>query len=274
MSYETDATALMAEIKKLNADRDAEHKITYNTAMLKIIAEAVKEAPEMNSHIHFNEKLVAGTIKQFDNIDISVPMILPSGQMMTVTMFDIGNKKIDEITDYIADVRRRMENTNLSQTMYEVSIENTMNYLKKGKPVKVALRLLGAFTGKGKITTLHGKEKKNYDAIPRSVRLTKDDLRQGTLTVSNIGSVYRNGKVKTNLINCVKPQVCAVCLDSLFDKQELKKDENGNIDIVNKKYLSMCVSFDHRVIDYDMIVPFFKKLDEVTADPSILEQWV
>ncbi len=273
VSYETDVTALLAELKKLNSERDLEHKITFNTLMLKLIAEAVKCAPEMNAHIHFNAQYVAGSIKQYDNIDISVPMLLPSGQMMTITMPDMDKKSIDEITDYIADVRRRMDKTNLNQTMYDVSIENTMNLMKKGHVIRTVKRLLGAFTGDSKITVLKGKEKKAYEDIPRTERLTKDDMRQGTITVSNIGSVYRKGNVKTNMINCVKPQVCAICIDSLFNKQVLEKDDKGNIDIADKKYLSFCVTFDHRAIDYDMIVPFFEKMDEFAENPSLIEQW-
>ncbi len=46
----------------------------------------------MNTHLKFNRKLVRGKLIYFDHIDISMPMILPSGEMMTVNMHDMGNK--------------------------------------------------------------------------------------------------------------------------------------------------------------------------------------
>ncbi|HBM99439.1 MAG TPA: hypothetical protein DD413_08440, partial [Ruminococcus sp.] len=134
MTYDADVTELFKECKKLNADcTDKSKKITINTVMIKILCEGLKAAPKMNTHLVFNRKLVRGTLKYFDHIDVSMPMILPSGEMMTVNMHDMGNKTLSEMTAAINDTARRAKNSNMEEVMFEVSLDNTLTGLKQGK---------------------------------------------------------------------------------------------------------------------------------------------
>ena len=192
--YEPDVTEFMKAYKKLNLNRSGVDKISINTLILKVICEGLKAAPAMNAHMHFNRKLVRGSIDTFKNIDISMPMILPNGEMMTVNLHDFEEKNLDEMTDYIQDVYRRAENTDLNEAMFEVSLDNTLTALKSGKIGQAVCRLIGSKTGKHKVNTLHGAAKKAYESIPVEDRLTKRDIEQGTVTVSNLGSVYRAGR--------------------------------------------------------------------------------
>lgn len=73
---------------------------------MKIICEGLKAAPSMNTHLLFNRRLVRGCLKYFDHIDVSMPMLLPDGQMMTVNMRDMGNKTLSEMTAAIVDTER------------------------------------------------------------------------------------------------------------------------------------------------------------------------
>ena len=59
-------------------------RITFNTVMMKAICEALKSAPEMNAHIKFNRKLVRGEVTTFDQIDVSMPCILPDGSKIEI----------------------------------------------------------------------------------------------------------------------------------------------------------------------------------------------
>ena len=112
--YEADVTDILPVVKALNANcKSREEKITLNTVMMKIICEGLKAAPSMNTHLLFNRRLVRGFLKYFDHIDVSMPMLLPDGRMMTVNLQDFQNKSLLAMTDYIADVTRRAENTNL-----------------------------------------------------------------------------------------------------------------------------------------------------------------
>ena len=273
-TYDAEADGLLTELKKLNAARPKERKITVNTLVTKMIVEGIKESPELNSHITYSPKSVTGVIRQFDNIDISMPMILPDGRMMTITMVDFDKKNIDEMLDYIDDVRRRMMKTNLAHTMYEVSLEETLGLVKQGKLLNIAQRLKGAFIGKGRIHILHGSERRQYESIPRSERLTKDDIRQGTVTITNIGSLYRTGKVTSHIINLVKPQVCAFCINAVKTVPTPVKKADGSVDIENKRILPVTLAIDHRAIDFGMCVPMLEKFDEICANPSVIYDWV
>lgn len=110
--------------------------------MIKVICEGLKEAPKMNCTLKFRRKLVRGTLKYHDNIDVTMPMILKSGEMMTVNMHDMGNKSLTEMTDAINDTIRRANNSDMNQVMYEVSLDNTLTGLKKEN----LSRLLNDFT--------------------------------------------------------------------------------------------------------------------------------
>ena len=272
--YEPDVTAFFAEYKRLNRNRSGDDKITLNTLMLKVIAEGVKAAPIMNSHIEFNRKLVRGRIDTFENIDISMPTILPNGEMMTINLHDFGEKDLDEMTAYINDVRRRAEKTNLAEAMYSVSIDNTMKNLRKGKIFQTIGRIYGANVGNSKAKHMHGKQKREYEAIPATERLTLDDLKQGTITVSNIGSTYLGQKGAMALLEIVPPQVCAISVGAVQDKPMVVKDSKGNKDIEARSVLPLCIAFDHRALDFADIVPFMKRLDEIFEDPTVIHSWI
>ena len=125
---------------------------------------------------------------EFDEINISMPMLLDSGEMMTVNLHNMQDKNLRDIRDTLADVQRRAKNSNMSQVMYDVSLNDTLQGLAKGKLVQTISRLIGSKTGKYKVKTLSGKSKKEYYDIPEYDRLTKYDIEQGTITVSNLGS--------------------------------------------------------------------------------------
>ncbi len=271
--YEPDVTAFMKEYRKLNRDRSGADKISVNTLMLKVISEGLKAAPIMNSHIRFNRKLVRGEIHTFEDINISMPMILPNGEMMTVNLHNFENKNLDEMTDYIHDVARRAENSDLNEAMFEVSLDNTLTALKAGKIKQTIYRLIGSKTGKHKVKTLHGEAKRAYESIPATERLTKRDIEQGTVTVSNIGSTYRGQKGATALLEIIPPQVSAFAVGAVQDKPVVVTDAFGNKQVEARQILPICIAFDHRALDFGDIVPFLKTLDRIFENPEIIHTW-
>ena len=107
-NYEPDVTEFMIEYQRLNENCAPEDKITLNTLMLKIIVEGLKADPAMNAHIDFDRKLVRGEIHTFEDINISMPMVLPNGEMMTINLHNFENKNLNQMADYIKDVNRRV----------------------------------------------------------------------------------------------------------------------------------------------------------------------
>lgn len=269
--YEADVTDLMTEFKKLRST--SKTKITLNTVLMKAIIEGLKAAPVMNSHLNYNRKLVRGELKTFEDINISMPMLLPDGRMMTVNLRDFQNKSLLAMTDYIADVTRRAENTNLNEVMFDVSLDNTITGLKQGKVKQTVRRLIGSKTGKHKVHTLRGAAKKAYYSIPEKDRLTKKDIEQGTVTISNLGSLYRGQSGYGTLIEIVPPQVCAFALGAVQDKPVVVTDKFGNKTIEARQILPITVVFDHRALDFGDVIPFLKKMDSIFAHPQVIQEW-
>ena len=269
LTYEADVTELFKECKKLNEGvTDKSKKITINTVMLKIICEGLKAAPKMNTHLKFNRKLVRGKLIYFDHIDISMPMILPSGEMMTVNMHDMGNKTLTQMTEAINNTSMRAKASDMNEVMYEVSLDNTLTGLKQGKVLQTIRRLIGSKTGKHKVKTLSGQAKKDYYSIPTTERLTKHDIEQGTITISNLGSIKRDFKGCCTLLEIIPPQVVAIAINSA---QQRPVVVDGEIKVGTVMPISICM--DHRALDYGDIVPFYNKLDEIFANPQIIQEW-
>lgn len=272
--YDADVTDFMKELKALNAERAKEDRFTVNTVILKVIVEGLKAAPMLNSTIEFNRKLVRGRLDLHDDINISMPMILPNGKMMTINLHNFENKSLTEMTAYIQDVVRRANNTDLTEVMFEVSMDNTLKALRKGHIGTVINRLIGSKTGKHKVKTLTGKAKREYYAIPEKDRLTFRDIEQGTVTVTNVGSVYRYQKGQVSLLEIIPPQVGAFCIGGIQERAGVKTDENGNKVFDARQILPICMAFDHRAVDFGEVAPFLVKCDEIFANPSVIRAWV
>lgn len=265
--YEADVTELFSLFRVMNSEYNT--KVTFNTLMLKIITEGLKAAPVMNSHINFNRRLVRGQINTFENINISMPAILPDGKMMTLNLRNFENRDLDDMTAYINDVTRRAQNSNLNEALFSVSLHDTLQSLRKGRILKTVYRLVGSKTGKHRVRTLSGKEKREYEAIPETERLSFRDLEQGTVTVSNIGSTYPGQKGAMALLEIVPPQVCAFGVGAVQKKPAVTDDNKIEI----RQILPVCIAFDHRALDFGAITPFIKKLEEIFENPEIIFSW-
>lgn len=275
MGYEADATDFIKELKKINESiENKSDKITVNTAMMKVICEGLKEAPKMNTTLDFKRKLVRGTLNYHDNIDVSMPMILKSGEMMTVNLRDMGNKSLSEMTAQINDIIRRANNSDMDETMYQVSLNYTLEGLKKGNIIGALNKLFGSkMPGPHKVSNLSGSRKKEYYSIPVEDRLTRRDIEQGTTTITNLGSVYREQQGACYLLEIIPPQATAFAINAIQRRPVVKTDEDGNEKIEIRSILPVTVAIDHRVLDYGDCVPFFKKLDEIFKNPSIIQKW-
>lgn len=270
VTYNPEVTELLKVLNEINEGSDKSTKISINTVMLRVIVEGIKACPKMNSHIEFNRKLVRGCVKEFEEIHISMPMILKTGEMMTVNIHDMHKKTMGEMRDEIADTVRRANNSDMNEVMFEVSLDNTLNGLKQGKIAQTVNRLVGSKTGKHRVKTLSGQAKKEYYSIPESDRLTKHDIEQGTITVSNLGSVCRDWNGDCTLLEIIPPQVCAIAIGAI--QKIAVVDDNDEIKAGKK--LPLTIAFDHRALDMGDIVPFINRLNEIFANPQVIKEWV
>ncbi len=270
VTYEADVTQLMEELRLWNEEKAKSQKITVNTALMKILVEGLKACPKMNGHIEFNRKLVRGKVTTMENIDISMPVILKTGEMMTLNIHNMESKSLSEIRDAIADSIRRANNSDMNEVMFEVSLDNTIQGLKKGRLLQTIFRLIGSKTGKHKVRTLSGAARKSYYSIPENMRLTKHDIEQGTITISNLGSLYRDWRGQCTILEIIPPQLVAIGIGSVQRKPVC----NAQGKVITAEILPITVAFDHRALDMGDLVPFFNRLDEIFSDASVVKEWL
>ena len=189
-------------------------------------------------------------------------------------MQNMENKALSEVTDTLNDTIRRANNTDLNEVMFEVSMDNTIKGLKKGKVKQTIRRLYGSkMPGKHKVKTLSGREKKKYYSISKKDRLTKYDIEQGTTTISNIGSIGRTHKGTCYLLEIIPPQTTAFCIGAVQRKPWVVTDENGNEKIEIRSILPLTCAIDHRSLDYGDCVPMINRLNEIFNDPAVIQKW-
>ncbi|MGN0516885.1 2-oxo acid dehydrogenase subunit E2 [Eubacterium sp.] len=270
VTYNPEVSGLLKVLEEINTNCSKETKISINTVMLRIIVEGLKACPIMNSHIEFNRKLVRGSIKTIEEINISMPMILNTGEMMTVNMHDMHKKSMSQMRDAIFEVSRRANASDMNEVMFEVSLDNTLTGLRQGKVVQTINRLVGSKTGKHKVKTLKGKAKKDYYSIPEENRLTKNDIEQGTITISNLGSICRDWNGECTLLEIIPPQVCAIAIGAIQRVAVVNDDDS----ITAGRRLPLTIAFDHRALDMGDITPFINKLNEIFGNPQIIKEWV
>jgi len=146
--------------------------------------------------------------------------------------------------------------------------------LKKGYFLKAIRALLGSAFGKSQTPKHSRKELEAYNRIPVEDKITAQDLMPGTITISNIGSIYKEQKGFMGILEIIPPQVFAVGIGSIQEKAGVMKDEKGDKIIRIRKVIPMCLAFDHRALNFGEIVPFMQKLDYVFENPKLLSKWL
>lgn len=245
-SYEPDIT----EFEK--RWRDTGKTVSFNTLMMSTIARALKEAPKMNAHFSFNRWLVTGHLEIKESVDISMPAVLPDGRMMTLNIHGCESKTPEELQACIDDSLRRAEASSLDDAMMDTAMKNTYAALWHGRVITAIGRLIGKLLHPECANTLKGKKRREYLARPTTERLGTGDIEQGSITVSNFGSLYKNLRGRPLLLEIVPPQVVAIGIGAI---------QTENV----KKILPICIAFDHRVLDFGDVVPFIRKMDELLA---------
>jgi pyruvate/2-oxoglutarate dehydrogenase complex dihydrolipoamide acyltransferase (E2) component len=90
----------------------------------------------------------------------------------------------------------------------------------------------------------------------RSKRLSPDELRGGTFTITNPGAF--GAVLATPIIN--QPQVAILDLEAVVKRPVVVTDANGNDSIAIRPMTYLCMSWDHRVLDGALAAQFLSKL--------------
>ncbi len=234
--------------------------VTMNTLILKIITEALKKAPKMNATMQYSSFLAAGRLELHDEIAITLPMTFPNGKIMSVRMHHFEDRTLRQMQREIDQVSEKAKHTDLNSVLQPLAVKHTARLIMKGQ-LKTGLgRLLGC------VQQILAKEQ-YYSATPGE-GLEEADFLPGTITVSNMGSLYPKMKGFPSLIEIVPPMVCAIGLGAI---QEKALAGNG---IYAGLVLPVCIVFDHRALDFGDIIPFIKELDRISETPEIVREWL
>lgn len=271
--YEPDITDFYDEFKKLVKDRSRTgYKTSFNTIMIKVIMEGLLKAPELNAYVEYNHKKAEGVIHILDSINISMPWLLPDGRMITPIIHNAEKMSVNEISEYMLNLQMRIERTNIDEMLYKAVYADTVNELKH-LHLSVIRRILASGVGRNRIRGLKGVEKDDYYRMSEKEHLTEKDILSGTVTVSNIGSLYKEQKGFFALLEVIPPQVFAVGIGSIQEKPGVVLKPDGRKELGIRKMLSMCLAFDHRAFDFSSVIPFLKRLDEIFNMPEIIHKW-
>jgi pyruvate dehydrogenase E2 component (dihydrolipoamide acetyltransferase) len=271
--YEPDITDFYDEYKKLAKDKEKNgNKISFNTIMIKTIVEGLKAAPELNALIKYNHKKGEGTVQICSDINISLPWLLPDGRMITPVISNVESKDLVDISKSIAEMGKKIANTNVDELLYRAVVTDTLKELGSFH-LGIFKRILAAKVSFHSIKGLSGQDKKDYYLIPEDERLTDGNLVSGTVTISNVGSLYKEQKGHLGLLEIIPPQIFAVGLGAIQEKPGIFMKDNLHKEIGIRKFLPMCLAFDHRAVDFNALTPFLKKLDEIFAWPILIRNW-
>lgn len=247
--YEPDVTDFIDEFKSLKSKDDSFKNISINSLMLKIFSEGLKFAPKLNAHISYNHSTGEGQIRTIKDINVNMPWILPNGKMMTISINNIEDMSLYEINKYIKDdlgkIISNMDSKSLSKSFLDKINYNTIDNIINGED-----------------TLLEDDENESKSKLPLEI---------GTITISNIGSTYKDQRGAIALLDIIPPQVCVIGFGAILEKPGVYIDENGEKSIGIRKTLPICLAFDHRALDFGEMIPFMKKLDSIFENPNILK---
>lgn len=252
--YEADVTKFYEEFKQLA-------NISFNTILLRVIVEGIKSAPQMNAEIRYNTFLLSGRITIKEKININMPVLLPSGEMITVNLRDIGSKPLAAMEKQIADIMEQVRTSDMERSLLRVGLKDSLRNLRKGKVRKVIGRSLGAI--------LYSDNSQRS----KGVILNRKMLDQGTITVSNLGAAIKGTQGRIGLLDVIPPQVCVIGIGVLQEKPGVyqMKDKKSAIGI--RKILPITIAFDHRALDFGEVAPFINHLEEIFQNPKSMRTW-
>jgi len=267
-NYEPDVTEFWDTYLALRKSDPQWADITANSLLLYVITQGLVACPRMNGHLHFN---LTGRVELYDNIDITMPMVLPEGGMMTFKIQGCERHSLGQLQEAVDDMRRRLNNSCLEKVMVLPALDDTVHRLLHGQPVTAVARAYHSMFGPCRIPWKTVFKKETH---AEQDRLSRQDLEQGTVMVTNFGSVYKGAYAPPAMLTLIPPLICVVGIGGLVERPGVATTPDGVKVTAPRKYIPFQIIFDHRAINYADIVPFMQRLDEIFARSEDLAGWI
>lgn len=273
--YEPEITDFWNEYLKIKDKfQEKDINLTFNTLILKTIAEVMKSAPHLNAHIEYKYVGGVGKITTFDYVDITMPYQHDNGMLIPLVLHNVDTKNLSELSFDVEDLLQKYEVSPVVEALNDLSYEETVRDLFKGKVRDFIARILYSTYGNHKVARATKEEQKQYrkDVAAGKV-LTRNDVGEGTMCVSNWGSLYKGFNGIPTTAPPVPPCVFTILMGAVKEKKELQLDEKGNVVEVTRMFLPMNLLFDHRIGGFGVLMPFVKRMDEILNSPEIINEW-
>jgi len=265
-----DVTDLMPFISELKKDPEyAGVRITFNAVMLKVIATAIKEAPELNAYIQYNKSNNTGEVIVLEDVNIAIPVITEDGRTITPVLKQVDKKSIKEICIDMENLWKRIKKTNIDLLLFEAGKKDTIEQLKKGH-LGMLKRVFANFIGKTKIKLPTKEEQMEYAKILAEEKLTAQDILCATILVSNIGSAMPELRSHIGFLEIIAPQSTVIGLTAVRKVPVVVTNATGKDEIQIRQIVPMTIYCDHRGIDFSTGINFTKKCIELSKNPQKL----
>ena len=275
-NYDPDVTALWQEYERLK--KEVSYPLPFNTLMMKVLVECLKQAPRLNAHFDYNHTSSSGRLIIKKHIDVSMPVCFENGETFTVKIRELEDKSLEEIARQIELTKARLENTNFKKVLFNVAGQRMFGYAVKGRLITTFAQFIAAYTGKGKIakfSKLFRKKSYRHEGYkkdgPGSLRV--EDFTEGTVCFTNWGTLYEGLKADITYIPPLYPQVFMFGTGRVKEVKDVFRNEKGELDLRMKKVLPVMMVFDHKIGGAADLMPFIKKLDEILEHPEIIREW-
>ncbi len=215
-------------------------KITLTHVMTLIVGRAIaQEIPELNCFIR------RGKVVQRPQLDATVSVLLPGGQMGSVKVENAGHLTVSELADIMQQKITRSRQGNENKTMQSKDMLSSIPW-----PFRVWLYRLY------KIITIHWGL-----SIP-FLGLSANSF--GSYVISNIGSIGLDSGYGA-LLPSANVSIVLI-LGGVIKKPVVVNDE-----IVPRRILSLSATLDHRVVDGSHGGKLFRFIKQMVKNPYLLE---
>ena len=273
-TYDADVTKLLKVYNELK--ENSSFRLTFNTLMLKILVECLKEAPRLNAHAEYNHRKTSGRLIIKKHIDVAVAVRLQNGETFQVKVKQLEEKSLKETAEAVEEIKEKLKETNMKRVLFNLAGKRMAGYAAKGKIITTLSQFTSAYFGKAKIAKLSKLFKKKYytSSQPKKKNSLKpDDFSEGTVCFTNWGTLYDGLDVNITYIPPLYPQVFLFGIGRTKKEKDVFKNEEGVVDIEYKDILPVTMVFDHKIGGASDLVPFIRALDKILENPEIIKEW-
>lgn len=273
--YEADAGPLLAYHRELSERLRNEGgrpaRITLNTLLMKIVAEGLVAAPELNAHLKYSSFSATGRLVRRPHVDITIPWLLPDGRVISVVVPRVEEQSLRELQLSMDGLEKRIGATDIRELLGKTAQVDTLRRLGAGDAVGLR-RVLALLLRLNRLSLFRGAERRRYYSSPAAGRLGPADVDGGSVVVSNIGSLRKGLRGEFALLDVIAPMVFAVGIGAAQEEPAVIVDGAGAKKIGIKPIIPLCLAFDHRAFEFAALLPFIDRVEELFAEPRLLDR--